>query len=96
MAQIKNLIGTSDKTCKCGTWLKHWENHSKQTTNFCQVFGCVGTKLVGAHVKYADGKDSNTYIYPICERHNKSTETMNVSDSYTLVSANIKNTCEKD
>lgn len=95
MAQIKNLNGTSDKSCKCGTWYKHWEKHSGQTTEFCQVDKCLNKDLVGAHVKYAYSTDSDTYIYPICNAHNKSTEVLAVSDTYIMVSANIKNTCEK-
>lgn len=95
MAKIKNLNGTADKACKCGTWLKHWEKFSKQTTEFCQVDGCLNKDIVGAHVIYAHGANQNNYIYPICNSHNQSIEILSVSDSYTLVSANVKTTCEK-
>ena len=93
---VTGMCVTSDKTCNCGSWLKHWEKFSGQTTGFCQVNNCLNKDLVGAHVKYANGIDNNTIIYPICNAHNQSTEIMDVSDSYKLVSANKKETCEKN
>jgi hypothetical protein len=25
---VYNINGTSDNTCKCGSWLAHWKNYS--------------------------------------------------------------------
>jgi hypothetical protein len=95
MAKIKNLNGTSEKDCKCGSWYNHWKKHSGQTTDFCQAKDCTKTDLVGAHVKKVGGTDNASYIYPLCKTHNASTEEMEVSDTYEFVSANTKETCEK-
>lgn len=95
MAKVKNINGTSDTNCKCGSWLKHWEKFSGQTTQYCTETKCVNTDLVGAHVQKADSADNNWYIIPLCNSHNQSTGTLEVSDSYKLVSANKKETCEK-
>jgi len=95
MAKVKNINGTSDNTCKCGSWLKHWEKFSGQTTTYCTEKSCLETELLGAHVQKADSIDNNWYIIPLCKTHNKSTGTIDISDTYTLVSANKKETCEK-
>jgi hypothetical protein len=94
--KIRNINGTSDTTCKCGSWLKHWENFSGQTTNYCQANGCSNKNPLGAHVQKGGGStDQKWYIYPLCAEHNKHTGELEVSDSYKLVSANKKETCEK-
>lgn len=51
MTRVKNINGTSQNTCKCGSWLKHWEKFSGQTANCCGVIGCQRTDVVGAHVQ---------------------------------------------
>src|SRR5690242_375654 len=33
--KVNNVNGTSDKYCKCGSWLDHWKKYSRQTTNHC-------------------------------------------------------------
>lgn len=93
MPKIKNINGTSDTTCSCGSWLQHWERFSKQTTIYCQVNGCLEKDPVGAHVQLADGYDDKWYIYPLCQKHNQSKSVLEVSDTYTMVSANKKATC---
>lgn len=93
--KIKNINGTSDTTCKCGSWLKHWEKFSGQTTKCCQANSCAKTDVVGAHVQKATGSDNKWYIYPLCTEHNKHKGELEVSNSYKLVSANKKETCEK-
>lgn len=38
---MKNLNGTSDKNCSCGSWLGHWKKFAKtSTTPKCHVQGC--------------------------------------------------------
>ncbi len=93
--KIKNINGTSDTTCSCGSWLKHWEKFSKQTVTYCPVSTCYNKDIVGAHVQKATGYDNKWYIYPLCNAHNQSTSELEVPDSYTLVPANKKETCEK-
>jgi hypothetical protein len=93
--KVKNMTGTSEKTCSCGSWLKHWENFSGQTTGFCQVIGCTNRDVVGAHVQRMDTYDLTSYIYPLCNACNLSGEVLVVSDSYKLVKANKAETCEK-
>lgn len=93
--KIKNINGTSQYTCACGSWLAHWENYSGQTVAFCPESTCLKTSLVGAHVQKAHSSDDNWYIYPLCSAHNQSTGVLDVSDAYTLVSANQKKTCDK-
>ena len=95
--KIRNINGTSDTTCKCGSWLKHWENFSGQTRpSYCPASGCLDKGLVGAHVQKGGGStDQKWYIYPLCAKHNKHTGELEVSDTYKLVPANKKETCEK-
>jgi hypothetical protein len=93
--KIKNINGTSDTTCSCGSWLKHWEKFSGQTTEFCQANRCLNKNLVGAHVQKAVGSDSSWFIYPLCNAHNQYKGELEVSDNYKLVPANKKETCGK-
>lgn len=94
--KVKNINGTSDTTCKCGTWLNHWKKFSSQSfPTSCPVDGCAKTDLVGAHVQKDSSSDNNWYIYPLCKSHNQAGGTLNVSDYYNLVSANKSETCEK-
>jgi hypothetical protein len=93
--RIKNINGTSQTTCVCGSWLQHWKNFSKQSVTYCPASGCLNTDLVGAHVQRASGSDDKWYIFPLCKAHNVSSGELEVSDAYKLVSANKKETCEK-
>lgn len=93
--KIKNINGTSQTKCVCGSWMNHWNRFSGQSVTFCPVVGCMNKDLVGAHVQKANSLDSHWYIYPLCNAHNQSTKELDVSDIYKLVSANKKETCEK-
>ena len=68
---------------------------SDQTVTYCPATECLNKDLVGAHVQKANSSDNKWYIYPLCSAHNQSTGVLEVSDSYKLVSANKKETCEK-
>ena len=92
---IKNVKGTSDRSCYCGSWYNHWSKFSGQYSAYCQVNGCINKNPVGAHVKHAYGNDNRIYIYPLCNEHNKSEEILEVSDSYKMVSSNVSETCGK-
>lgn len=93
--KLKNINGTSQNVCTCGSWFKHWENFSGQTVVYCPVEKCMNKDLVGAHVQRAGIAESKWYIYPLCNAHNHATGELQVSDLIKLVSANKKETCEK-
>ncbi len=93
--RIQNINGTSQTSCACGSWLKHWENISGQSAMFCPVGHCTGRDLLGAHVQKTDSPDDRWYIYPLCSVHNRTTGVLEVSGYYKLVSANKKETCER-
>jgi hypothetical protein len=93
--RLKNINGTLDKECSCGSWLKHWEKFSGQTTLFCQAVGCVRADVVGAHVQVAINPDNKWYIYPLCDTHSRQSGELDVSGFYKLVPANRRETCEK-
>ena len=91
---IRNINGTSDTACSCGSWLAHWQKFSRQTTEYCQQKQCTNKDVLGAHVqKGAGSTDQKWYIYPLCTAHNKHVGELEVSDSYMLVSANKRETC---
>jgi len=95
MTKIKNINGTSDRICRCGSWLKHWENFSGKKATYCSAYGCMQkTDLNGAHVQKATS-DMKWYIIPLCKEHNAATGELEVSDSTVFVSANRSETCEK-
>ena len=52
---VKNLNGTSQRTCKCGSWLKHWENFSGRSAKKCSV--CGKNAEVGGHVQKIGNDD---------------------------------------
>jgi hypothetical protein len=92
---VKNINGTSDNTCKCGSWLNHWKNFSGQTLpTYCPEARCLNKPEVGAHVQKDTTADSDWHIVPLCKTCNAKTgQALSVSDSITLVSANVSKTC---
>jgi len=95
MARIKNINGISKNKCNCGSWLRHWEKFSGQTTSFCTVTSCLNKYVVGAHVQKTDSTNSKWYIVPLCTAHNRYQGELEVSEAYAMVSANRSETCEK-
>jgi hypothetical protein len=96
MPTITNINGTADPICKCGSWLKHWQNFSKQTLPLrCPANGCYQKDLVGAHVQKAYSFDLVWYIIPLCNAHNTCKFDIDVSDTITFVTANKNETCER-
>jgi hypothetical protein len=94
--KVKNINGTSDTTCKCGSWLKHWENFSKQKAGLCSQITCTKSATVGAHVQKADSSDNKWYIIPLCADHNVlRNQEISIMDSTILVLANKSETCDK-
>ena len=95
--KVKNINGTSDNTCKCGSWLEHWEQFSGQDLpKDCPVENCHQTPEVGAHVQKDGEPGSSWYIVPLCKTHNGETKkSLTISDDVLLVSANVGITCGK-
>ncbi|MCG6169732.1 hypothetical protein [Leptospira sanjuanensis] len=96
--KIKNINGTSDNTCKCPSWLAHWEKFSTQKIPaYCSVENCSNKPEVGAHVQRGDVVDFNWYIIPLCKEHNgKKNETLTIDSSIKLASGNVSSTCGKN
>ncbi len=99
MAKVKNINGTSESTtnCKCGSWIKHWDNYGEYfRPKYCIIKGCNETNLVGAHVQKVDKSDNKWYIAPICNGHNnKKNEEFEIPSFELLAPANKSETCEK-
>jgi hypothetical protein len=94
--KIKNINGTSDSNCVCGSWLQHWKNFSGQDVSYCSEKGCMTKQdLVGAHVQKSDSRDNNWYIIPLCKAHNASAKEIEITSDRKLVSANKTETCDK-
>ena len=92
--KVTNINGTSDNSCRCDSWLDHWEKFGGGLLfNQCAVEGCFYNAQVGAHVKKHNSSDNNWYIIPLCNRHNLTNRTLEIEDSTRLVSANVRETC---
>lgn len=94
--KVRNINGTTNNKCKCGSWLEHWKNFSNQKLpGFCPEINCIEKDLVGAHVQKESKTDNNWYIVPLCAKHNaKRGETIEITDTVALVSANTQETCK--
>jgi len=95
--KVNNINGTSDNICKCGSWLAHWKNFSNQPLpNYCPEKSCTKKPEVGAHVQKDSIYDKKWYIIPLCKDCNaKNGSSLEISDTITLVSANVEETCGK-
>jgi len=94
--KVKNINGTSQNNCKCGSWLDHWKNFSgQQIPKFCSEKNCTEKQILGAHVQKDSSTDRSWYIVPLCNGHNGKAASLEISDSVALVSANVSETCAK-
>lgn len=95
--KVININGTSDNTCSCGSWLDHWRNFSKQSLpSYCPEKNCTKKPEVGAHVQKDGTSDKDWYIVPLCKDCNAKTgDSLEISNSIALVSANVNETCGK-
>jgi hypothetical protein len=95
--KVRNINGTSDTNCKCGSWLQHWKNFSGEALgSYCYEVKCTKKPEVGAHVQKDESSDSSWYIIPLCTDHNNQKgETIELASGAKLVSANKKQTCER-
>lgn len=95
MARWKNINGTSDRQCNCGSWLKHWENATGRTAFYCSVYGCSNFAEVGAHVHDTYGLIAGHRIVPMCRACNNRSDAFDLSAGVETVSANVSQTCGK-
>jgi hypothetical protein len=94
--RVKNVNGTSELDCKCGSWLEHWRKFSGSTLPaWCSEKNCTNKPTVGAHVQMDGAMDRNWYIVPLCDAHNKRTETLELIISPAFALANVRGTCRK-
>lgn len=91
--KVKNINGTAQRTCRCGSWLQHWRNYSGQTATTCRAKGCSRTDLLGAHVQKDVTYDFSWYIVPFCSAHNHAKGSIELVAGTNLVSANVSQTC---
>jgi len=91
---VKNIKGTADRTCNCGTWLAHWERFAGVRAMYCGVLSCLSEAEVGAHVVKEGGTDKAQYIVPMCKKHNaESNKSIVLSSHIVMIPANISVTC---
>lgn len=97
--KLTNINGTTDNTCKCGSWLEHWKKYNsgrQPLPTYCPEKSCTKKPEVGAHVQKDGSSDRSWYIVPLCPTHNgMKGATIEVSDSISLASANVSETCGK-
>ncbi len=93
--KVTNINNTSSNTCQCGSWLDHWKNYSGQSVpTYCPEEKCLSKPEVGAHVQKYGSTDRSWYIVPLCKACNgKTGQTLTISDTVKLVSANVGDTC---
>ncbi len=91
--KVNNINGTSQNTCVCGTWLRHWEKGAGLRATTCSEYTCLASAEVGAHVQKDSLADRGWYIVPMCKRHNAKAVSLMISDSVVMISANVSRTC---
>lgn len=94
---VRNINGTNDNSCKCGSWLEHWKKFSgRDLPSFCPEDKCSQKPEVGAHVQKENTTDTAWYIVPLCKSHSAETgKSLTVGSWAMLVSANVSETCGK-
>ena len=96
--KVNNINGTRANTCKCGSWLAHWQKFSGYALpKYCPKMMCRNNPEEGAHVQKDSATDKSWYIIPLCSTHNAEIgKSLTISDYITLVPANVSITCEKN
>jgi len=93
--KVKNVNGTLQKQCKCGSWLQHWKNYSGRAAKVCQAKSCIETDLVGTHVQKDTDNDDSWYIIPLCHSHSRALSPVELVMGAMLVPTNVDLTCGK-
>lgn len=94
--KVQNINGTSEKACKCGSWLNHWIKYARggKADAQCVASGCPNIAEVGAHIQMDSKTDRAWYIVPFCREHNsKIGETIEITVFTSFASANVAETC---
>lgn len=89
-----NKVGTTGRSCVCGSWKQHWINISNQRwPSVCAVAGCTNPPALGGHIisSCVDGER----IVPLCDSCNKHNGEFELKDGTHVPSANKSLTCEK-
>lgn len=94
MSLWRNKNGTSERSCRCGSWKQHWINYSGTAwPRKCSVQGCYNSATLGAHIcKLGEAKE---YIVPMCDQCNLRTDSFAIDNYTVLVSANKNETCNR-
>lgn len=88
---VRNVRGTSGRTCACGSWLAHWFTETSSSRATCAVLGCSNEATVGAHVfevTTVRGGNWKQFIVPMCHACNMSSADLEIDRRVALVSAN--------
>lgn len=97
--KVHNINGTSNNTCKCGSWKAHWEKYNEKGQSwptYCVATGCCNKATVGAHVQKENSSSAKWYIIPFCDHHNGPEfhgESIDVGADTSFASANRGETC---
>ena len=92
MTRIKILDQITSHTCRCDSWLAHWEKSSDEKAECCAVENCTTSDdLLGIPVRIANSWDNNRYIVPLCKKHSNCRYELNVTSK--LVPAYNKVIC---
>jgi hypothetical protein len=93
--KVKNINGTGETRCNCGSWLDHWASFSGQPLpRCCAEEKCTAEPEVGAHVQKDGYSDNSWYIVPLCRGHNAEIgKSLTIVNSVQLVPANVTETC---
>jgi hypothetical protein len=87
-----NVTGTSNKSCNCGTWQKHWIKFAKKTwPSSCSVVGCTGKPTLGAHIK--NSEVTGVRIAPFCNSCNGLSGKLTLKHDVSLPSATATSEC---
>ena len=93
--KVRNVPGTSNRSCKCVSWIDHWHKFSPGAATICKAKGCSRSDIVGAHVKKCNSPDNSEYIVPFCKFHNKQEGCIEINDFVSLAPANQNFTCRQ-
>lgn len=87
-----NQRGTSKRSCPCGSWQKHWMNHTKQAwPASCSAAGCTFRPTLGAHL--VNSAEVGEFIVPLCDVCNQREHAFSLKENITLVTASQLSTC---
>lgn len=90
---VRNVSGTSDKKCKCKSWLKHYTKFSDIIPSKCSAYRCTKYASVGAHVKATNIESEESWIVPLCYKCNLRKDDIKLVLASVLVNANKEHTC---